>query len=199
VTKGKEREMARASIPEVMNEVELERFFGGINVKTPTGLRNYCIFRLMADCGLREAEVASLGVRDVNTETGEVMVRRGKGGKDRKLWANPELCDWLRQWNQLYPVRGRFFIGLKHNKGGKLSGTTIRRQFYTIRDRVGLPGCFHPHTLRHTFATDLLRDTRNLRLVQKALGHSQITTTEVYTHIVDEEVEEAMKGLRGVA
>jgi integrase/recombinase XerD len=82
-------------------------------------------------------------------------------------------------------------------KGKPLTGRYIR---WMVAEAAAAAGItykeVHPHTLRHTFATDLLRATKNLRLVQKALGHERIATTQIYTHIVDEELEDAMKNFR---
>ena len=65
--------------------------------------------------------------------------------------------------------------------------------------KAGIPKDIHPHTLRHTFATDLYRETKNIRLVQKALGHADLSTTMIYTHIVDDELEDALKTFRRAA
>mgnify|MGYP001314732759 CR=1 FL=1 len=84
-------------------------------------------------------------------------------------------------------------------KGSQLNDRYLRQMVKRYAEKAGILSDdkdVHPHTLRHTFATDLLRKTKNIRLVQKALGHSHLSTTEIYTHIVDDEMEEALKSFR---
>ena len=104
----------------------------------------------------------------------------------------------LRKWRerQARDIGNTEFV-FSTRKGGKLNPRDVREMVYTYSKKAGIENKdISPHTFRHTFASDLLRATNNLRKVQKALGHSDISTTQIYTHIVDEELEEAMKGFR---
>ncbi|MDP2858074.1 MAG: tyrosine-type recombinase/integrase [Bacillota bacterium] len=182
-------------LPEVLTDTEREALLAQPNPKCPTGLRNQCMLRLMVDAGLRVGEVLALQVRDLDWAAGKVMIRQGKGAKDRVVWINEDLLELLRQWRERRPAgsNGLLFTTLQ---GGELDARYIRELVKRLAKRAGIEKDVHPHLLRHTMATDLLRSTKNLRLVQKALGHSNITTTTIYAHIVDGELEEAMKGLR---
>lgn len=196
-------------LPEVLAEDEQMALLAQLNPKTKTGLRNTCILRVMLDAGLRVSEVTNLRLRDVNLNTGKIMVREGKGKKDRALWVGGETLELFQKWIDTKPQSEFFFPTLK---GDQLNDRYIRQLVDRVANQAGIQeyqtkineageeyqeSKVHPHTLRHTFATDLYRETKNIRMVQKALGHSDLTTTMIYTHIVDDELEEAMKSFRG--
>ncbi|MDI6752806.1 MAG: tyrosine-type recombinase/integrase [Thermodesulfobacteriota bacterium] len=159
-------------------------------------LRDLCIIRLLLNSGLRCGEALHLRRRDLEPTTGKLWVRNGKGGKDRGLWLCEADVNLLMGYfaNQPGGHEDLIFTNLK---GGPLSDRYVRYMVAEVAVSAGITyKHVHPHTLRHTFATDLLRATKNLRLVQKALGHERIGTTQIYTHIVDEELEDAMKNFR---
>lgn len=126
--------------------------------------------------------------------SGKLMVREGKGAKDRTLWLGEDLLEELREWIGRRPESDWL---LPTQKGTKVATSHLRRSVkrYARKADIDEVERVSPHTLRHTFATELYRDTGNIRLVQKALWHADLSTTMIYTHIVDEELETAMKGL----
>jgi integrase len=150
--------------------------------------------RLMLKTGLRAAEAVSLRPEHVDLMSGKLMVREGKGAKDRTLWVCEELLGELREWMERRP-ESEYLLPTK--KGTKVDTSHLRRSVkrYAKKAEIEETGRVSPHTLRHTFATRLYRETGKIRTVQKALGHSDLSTTMIYTHIVDEELETAMKGL----
>ena len=187
----------RKKIPEILTQAEQDRLLAPLKDSNhPIKVRNLALLRLMLDSGLRVSEALALKQRDLDLETGRLMVRNGKGSKDRGLWINGEtlqlLNRWIRSLNRS-SQNGHIFIT---RDGGKMSRHYVLAMIYRLSKQAGLGKRAHPHMLRHSFATDLLRQTKNLRLVQKALGHANLSTTQIYTHIVDDELEEAMKGLR---
>lgn len=186
-------------IPEILTPQEQATFLEGLEgTETPMGARNKCIVRLMLDSGLRSAEVLALHLRDIDFNSGQLMVRNGKGSKDRSLWLGPDLVALLRAFVETQSkVQPRDLI-FTTATGRPLVTRYLRFMVAALAKKAGIDKHIHPHTLRHTFATDLLRQTKNLRIVGKALGHSDksIGTTAIYTHIVDDEMEAAMKGLR---
>ncbi|MDM0964521.1 tyrosine-type recombinase/integrase, partial [Clostridium perfringens] len=115
----------------------------------------------------------------------------------RILWINEEMLNILRNWkieqSNKYGVVDLVFCS--RNKK-RLDDKGIRKMIETYSIKAGINKHITPHTLRHTYATDLLRETKNIRLVQKALGHSDISTTQIYLHIVDDEYEDALKNFR---
>jgi len=188
--------MSPKKLPVTLSQSEQARLLEALHDRSPARLRALAIVRLMLDAGLRGIEIRNLKVADVDWETGRLLVN-GKGRRQRTLWLSPANLELLRRWREhrdALPRRNGFlFTALD---GRPLGERNLHKIVKGAIRRAGLEKDPHPHALRHTFATDLLRQTKNLRLVQKALGHASISTTEIYTHVVDEELEAALKNLR---
>ncbi len=180
-------------IPEVLTDPERTALLSIPNKRYNTGLRNYCIMLVMLDAGLRTAEVINLKCKDVNFQTGKIKVVQGKGRKDRYLWINEQSLEWLRKWRERKPESVILFPTLK---GEQIKDSYLRASFARMGKKAGIDKRVHPHMLRHSFGTDLYRETKNIRMVQKALGHADLSTTMIYTHIVDDELENGMKNFR---
>jgi integrase/recombinase XerD len=181
-------------LPTVLTPAEATALLRVANPRYQTGHRDRCLLLLMLNAGLRAAEVLALTVYDVDWLSGKLTVRQGKGKKDRILWLNEPVLEDLRRWRARRPGndRGLLFPTLK---GTPIHASALCAMVKRRRDKAGLRHKdVHPHMLRHTFATDLYRQTKDIRLVQKALGHSDLSTTMIYTHIVDEDLEAALKG-----
>ncbi|HOX41441.1 MAG TPA: tyrosine-type recombinase/integrase [bacterium] len=163
-----------------------------------SGLRDKAILHLFFSTGLRVSELVSLNVSDINFERGEIAVL-GKGKKIRVVFISKEALYWLDQY-----LKNR---GYSSPSPGSLSGAEDEPLFLSIREgrltvrsierivkkyaiRAGLTKHVSPHTLRHSFATDLLISGADIRSVQSMLGHSSITTTQVYTHVTDHHLRE---------
>jgi site-specific recombinase XerD len=189
--------MAR-KIPEILTATEQEAFLAQPNPRYLTGLRNRTMLRLMLDTGLRLDEVSSLTWKDIDLNSGKVMVRQGKGAKDRTLWTGEDNLAALVKWQerQAAECTGPILVVFSTKKGSKLNPAYVQRMVSRYAVNAGILKHVTPHTLRHSFATDLYRETTNIRLTQKALGHSNLATTQIYTHIIDEELEEALKTFR---
>jgi len=188
-------------LPEVLTAGEQRTLLSQPNPRYPTGERNRLLMRLMLDAGLRVAEALALRWEHIDLMSGMLMVREGKGAKDRTLWLGEDNLELLRHWRerQTKDVEGRPEHVFTTLKGGPLHSSYVRRMVKRLAKKAGIAKDISPHTLRHTFATDLYRETKNIRLVQKALGHSSLSTTMIYTHIVDEELEGALKNFRSGA
>jgi site-specific recombinase XerD len=138
--------------------------------------------------GLRVEELCNLAPADVDLVDGFIYVQQGKCSKDRYVPIDPATVEWLRKWDEVRPDVPFFFCS---GKGKKLDQSYIRKIVYQYAEKAGvyiqdgrervLP---HPHNFRHTYATELLAEGFNLRQVQELLGHSSIQTTEIYLHIV---------------
>lgn len=184
-------------IPEVLTEEEQKAVLEQPNDRYPTGERNYLIMRIMLDAGLRLSESINLEWKNINLVTGKLMVREGKGSKDRTLWINEELIDLLQHWKERQAEKmGKVDNVFTTLKGKPLQGRYIRKMVKRYAEKAGIVKNISPHTFRHTFATDIYRESKNIRLCQKALGHADLSTTMIYTHIVDDELEKAMKTFR---
>jgi len=194
--------MERArKLPTVLTEDEQERLLEQPNPRYPTGERNQTMLRLMLNTGLRLAEVTALKWRDLDLTTGKLMVRQGKGSKDRTLWVAEADIDRLRSWRerQAEKCAGTCEQVFTTLEGKPLGHRYVQRMVKRYAAKAGIDKNISPHTLRHSFATDLYRETSKIRLVQKVLGHSDLSTTMIYTHIFDEEVEGALKSFRQAA
>ena len=182
-------------LPETLNESEIKALLSQPNKRARTGLRDLAMIRLMLNAGLRASEVLSLTVRDLDWNSGKLSIKRGKGDKDRVLWLSEEDLEIIQAWRGKKPESKLLFTTLG---GKKINDRYLRAMVKRRVKKAGVTKDVHPHTLRHTFATDLYRDTKNIRLVQKALGHAALSNTMIYTHIHDEELESAMKSFRKV-
>lgn len=184
-------------LPKVLDEDEAAALKGVFNTRYDSGVKNLCMVRLMLETGLRVSEVCNLQPGDLNMTTCKLHIRDGKGGKDRVLWVSEDLRDLVGEWLKCRPADSDWLFPTR--TGNETNPRSIRRTVKNYADKAGISWAdsVSPHTLRHTFATNLLRRTGNIRLVQKALGHADLSTTMIYTHIVDDELEDALKGMAG--
>jgi len=192
------KKRAGLKIPEILTSEEQAALLRVPNKRYPTGERNHLLLRLMLDSGLRVSEAVALSWKDVDLNTGKLMVRQGKGAKDRTLWLGEEDVALLRHWRErqakdVAGARAEIFTTLA---GEPVSVRYIQAMVKRYTARAGITKSVHPHTLRHSFATDLYRETKDIRLTQKALGHANLATTQIYTHLVDEDLETALKSFR---
>jgi site-specific recombinase XerD len=190
--------MSRArKLPKVLSKDEQRRLLNQFNTRYPSSHRNLCMIRVMLDTGLRAGEVVALEPDHLDMMTQKLVVREGKGAKDRILWINVNLRDLIGDWLERRP-ESPWLFPTRH--GTKVQTRYLRSMVSRYAKKAGIAEVekVSPHTLRHTFATDLYRETSNIRLVQKALGHANLATTMIYTHIVDEALESAMTSLRAM-
>lgn len=175
-----------------LNEDELERLFAQPDTSTINGLRDRAILELLFSSGLRVSELVGLDKDHVNLKRREFMVR-GKGQKDRPIFISEEAANWLQQYldrreDNVKPLflrySGRKSVDLSGNYH-RLTARSIQRLVARYALLAGITKHVSPHTLRHSFATDLLMNGADLRSVQAMLGHSNISTTQIYTHVTD--------------
>jgi integrase/recombinase XerD len=189
--------MSNKKIPEFLTKEEQEQLINIFNVRYFNSHRNKIMIQLFLATGLRLSEMINLKWQDINLLTGQLKVVDGKGSKDRILWLGENTLHLLQDWKQRQGEQLGKVVHVFTNRTGKqLVDRDVREMVVNYAGKAGITKTISPHTLRHTFATDLLRDTKNIRLVQKALGHSDLSTTMIYTHIVDEEYEDALKSFR---
>lgn len=177
---------------------ELERLIDSIDVQTPVGLRDRAIVELLFSTGLRVSELTNLDRAHINLERGEFMVR-GKGQKDRPVFVSPEATEWLARYLEtrndnaipLFIRYSGFKTGDERGESFRLTPRSVQRLIQHYARLAGITKHVSPHTLRHSFATDLLMNGADIRSVQGMLGHSSIQTTQVYTHVTDQHLREA--------
>jgi site-specific recombinase XerD len=187
-------ELARTVRKQVtfLNEDELARMFGQPDINTEAGVRDRAILELLFSSGLRVSELVGLDKDHVNLKRREFMVR-GKGQKDRPIFVSPEAAEWLKKYLDMREDNTKpLFVRYSGRKAVDLSGNFHRLTARSVQRLVsryallaGITKHVSPHTLRHSFATDLLMNGADLRSVQALLGHSNIATTQIYTHVTD--------------
>ena len=164
-------------------------------------LRDKAVLELLFSTGLRVSELAGLTKDMINLKNEEFMVR-GKGDKPRVVFMSNAARYWLKEYlGKRGDVDRHLFVS--HDRAGKgresdgLTPRSVQRLVEHYAKAVGITKRITPHTLRHTFATDLLRNGADIRSVQTLLGHSSITTTQIYTHITDERLREVYDRYHG--
>ena len=172
-------------LPNFLNQTDIENLLAAPDVSGEIGLRNRAILELMYACGLRVSEAVELKISDVDVDAG-ILTCKGKGSKTRKIPVGKSAIEWLK--NYLIVRREKENVETS-NIFITFSGRPINRQtiFLFVKEyaeKVGLEDV-SPHTLRHSFATHLVQNRADVRSVQQLLGHADISTTQVYTHITD--------------
>lgn len=173
-------------LPSFLTAEETVRLLEAPDLSTPQGLRNRALLELLYASGMRVSELESLNIEQLNMETNEIRVW-GKGSKERMVLIGEPAAHALNN----YLVQGRpVLLGKKKTNavflnqyGGRLPARRIQKILDRCAQKAGIEKRVHPHVLRHTFATHLLDGGADLRVVQELLGHAQLTTTQVYTHV----------------
>jgi len=189
-------------LPNVLSEDEQKRLLEQPNSRYVTGQRNHLLLKIFLDAGLRLSEATSLRWKDLDLMSGQLKVVQGKGSKDRILWLPEEDLELLQSWKQRQSEKAGksleyvFTAMSKGTLGNKLDNRYVQDMVKRYAKKAGIEKQISPHTLRHCYGSDLLRQTKNIRMVQKALGHNQLNTTMIYTHIVDDELKNELKNFR---
>jgi len=180
------------SLPKSLSEKEVESLLKAPNINTKPGLRDRAMLELLYACGVRVSELVNILLTEVSVSDGVIRVT-GKGGKTRLVPMGEEALDWIQEY--MKEARGDIlknklskFLFVTH-RGGAMTRQTfwylIKR--YTVIAKISKP--ISPHVLRHAFATHLINHGADLRVVQMLLGHSDISTTQIYTHVARERLK----------
>ncbi len=183
-------------LPEVLSVAEVMQLLEAPDTGTPLGIRDRAILEFLYATGARVSEMVNLRVQDLDWERGLVRIH-GKGRKIRLVPVGTEARKWLRTYLKKVrptlakPDSGDFvFLNVR---GGKLSRVGFWKMLKKYALKAGLGRRVYPHILRHSFATHLLNNGCNLRILQGLLGHASISTTEVYTHLSFQHLQEVFK------
>jgi len=192
-------ELARTFRKQVtfLNTEELQRLLSQPDTSKINGLRDKAILELLFSSGLRVSELVSLNKDSINLKRREFMVR-GKGQKDRPIFISQEASEWIEKYLDKRTDNTKpLFIRYSGSKQVDLSGNfhrltvrSVQRLVSNYALKAGITKHVSPHTLRHSYATDLLMNGADLRSVQAMLGHSNIATTQIYTHVTDKHLKE---------
>jgi integrase/recombinase XerD len=180
-------------VPKTLSEAQVEALLNAPNVNTPLGVRDRTMFELLYACGLRVSELVGLSVNQVSLNEGVLNVT-GKGNKERLIPFGQVAMDWLERY--LKQARETLLAGQLQDalfvtqRGSKSGSAMSRVMFWSLIKKYAALADIHqpisPHTLRHAFATHLLNHGADLRAVQMLLGHADISTTTIYTHVARE-------------
>lgn len=180
------------SLPKFLNPDEIEKILNGIKIDTPAGFRNRAILELLWATGMRVSELSGLNFENLNLENNEITVF-GKGAKERIVLVTDRAKNYLQRY--LDSARSLVAKGFRlesitdstpvfiNNTGYRLQNRTIRNVINDVVDSVQLPKHVTPHMFRHSFATKLIENGADLRVVQELLGHASISNTQIYTHV----------------
>lgn len=187
------------SLPKFLTPDEVEKILNNVKIDTPAGFRNRVILELLWATGMRISELSNLNFGDLNLEENEIRVF-GKGAKERIVLVSERAKQYLNQYintarkllapgyeigeiNENSPV----FI---NNTAYRLQNKTIRKAIHETVEKIELPKKVTPHVFRHSFATHLIENGADLRVVQELLGHAGISNTQIYTHISMKHMQE---------
>ncbi|WP_409308402.1 tyrosine recombinase XerC [Pectobacterium sp. B1J-3] len=180
--KGVSTPRAGRHLPKNMDVDEMNRLLD-IDLNDPLAVRDRAMMEVMYGAGLRLAELVGMDCQHINLDTGEVWVI-GKGSKERRLPMGKTAVIWLEHWlaqRELFgPEDDAIFIS---NQGRRISMRNVQKRFAEWGIKQGLNSHVHPHKLRHSFATHMLESSSDLRAVQELLGHANLSTTQIYTHL----------------
>jgi len=178
------------TIPRVLSPDQVDSLLSSIDTTGPLGIRDRCLFELIYSCGLRSSEAVSLSLSDIRMEERFVFVR-GKGGKERMLPFGAAAAEWLKRYlsdsRQVILGRKRSQALFVNARGGRLSRKGIWYLLQELEAKTGITS--KVHTLRHSYATHLLSGGADLRSVQELLGHADLATTQIYTHLENDTLE----------
>jgi len=173
---------------------EVERLLNAPDTKTIRGIRDRTILEVLFSTGLRISELIALNRNQLSTERDELSVR-GKGGKIRVVFLSTNARDWIKKYlEKRDDVEKALFIPhgkklkIADDKEARLSPRQVQRLVKQYAVKAGITKNISPHTIRHSFATDLLFNGADLRSVQALLGHASINTTQVYTHVTNQQL-----------
>jgi site-specific recombinase XerD len=185
-----------------LNTDQMERVLSSPDTSTVVGLRDRAILETLFSTGLRVSELSRLNRDQIDLERREFGVV-GKGSKPRVVFLSDDAAEWIGRYldtreDHFKPVFIRYSRGVNMSKDGEKMRLTPRSiQLVVSKYSRGLPVKATPHTLRHSFATDLLSAGADIRSVQEMLGHESIRTTQVYTHVTDRQLREVHRAFHG--
>ena len=166
------------TLPDVLSKEEIKKILDA----TVTDLRFFCMFSILYSAGLRISELLELKPGDINESRSLIRVRQGKGKKDRYTLLSKPLMKKLAEYNRLYRPKVWFF---ERRPGEPFTESIVSKRLKAVAREAGITKRIYPHLLRHSFATHLLEQGTDIKIVKELMGHNNIKTTERYVHIAD--------------
>ncbi|AYO58806.1 tyrosine recombinase XerD [Chryseobacterium sp. 6424] len=183
-------------LPDTLSFDDVEKIIKAINISTDLGRRNQCMIEVLYGCGLRVSELIDLKISNINFRESYLKVD-GKGDKSRFVPLAAYTAELIKTY--ITEVRSKYKINKKcedilflNSRGSAMSRVIVFIIIKELTEKAGINKKISPHTFRHSFATHLLQNGADLRYIQEMLGHSSITTTEIYTHLKNEELRDVI-------
>ncbi len=183
-------------LPDTLSFDDVNRIIKVINVSTDLGRRNHCMIEVLYGCGLRVSELIDLKISNINFKESYLKVE-GKGNKSRFVplaaYTSKLIKEYIRDIRSKYKINKKCEdILFLNSRGSSMSRVIVFIIIKELTEKAGINKKISPHTFRHSFATHLLQNGADLRYIQEMLGHSSITTTEIYTHLKNEELRDVI-------
>lgn len=183
-------------LPDTLSVEDVERITKNINLSTDLGVRNQCMVEVLYGCGLRVSELIELKISDINFKEGFLKVE-GKGQKVRYVPLAKYTSHLIKNYIENVRINNKINkkyedIVFLNSRGSSMSRVIVFIIIKELADKAGIRKNISPHTFRHSFATHMLQNGADLRFIQEMLGHSSITTTEIYTHLNTEELRDTI-------
>ena len=181
-------------LPDTLTEADIEKLLAAPDTSSPIGMRDRAMLEVLYACGLRVSELTNLKMSEINLRQGVVRIV-GKGSKERLVPLGEEAISWLNRYlqearNELLKKNLAQDTVFPSNRGLVMTRQTFWHRLKEHARHAGITKKLSPHTLRHAFATHLLNHGADLRVVQLLLGHSDLSTTQIYTHIAQHRMKE---------
>ena len=182
-------------LPDVLSLEEIDKMIAQIDMSKSESHRNRAIIEMLYGSGLRVSELVNLRLSDIYLQEGYMRIT-GKGSKQRLVPISPVAAEWFVYWMQdrsVLDIKAEATdIAFVNRHGRQLTRAMIFTIIKTLARAAGIQKTISPHTLRHSFATHLLQNGADLRIIQQLLGHESISTTEIYTHVDIHDLREAV-------
>ncbi len=183
-------------LPDTLSFDDIERIITAIDVSTDLGKRNQCMIEVLYGCGLRVSELIDIKISNINFKENYLKVD-GKGDKSRFVpladYTTRLIREYIRNVRSQYKINKKFEdVLFLNSRGSAMSRVIVFIIIKELTEKAGISKRISPHTFRHSFATHLLQNGADLRYIQEMLGHSSITTTEIYTHLKTEELRDVI-------
>jgi len=181
-------------LPATLTELDVEKLLEAPDIATPLGLRDRTMLEVLYACGVRVSELTGLMLGEINLRQGVIRIV-GKGSKERLVPMGEEAISWLTRYlkdarNELLKNNRAQDVVFPSNRGVAMTRQTFWHRIRKLAKEAGIQKKLSPHTLRHAFATHLLNHGADLRVVQLLLGHSDLSTTQIYTHVAQQRMKE---------
>jgi integrase/recombinase XerD len=183
-------------LPDTLSFTDVEKIIQAINISTDLGKRNQCMIEVLYGCGLRVSELIDLKISNINFKESYLKVE-GKGAKTRyvplAIYTSGLIKEYINSVRSKYKINKKYDdIVFLNSRGSSMSRVIVFIIIKELTEKAGISKKISPHTFRHSFATHLLQNGADLRYIQEMLGHSSITSTEIYTHLKNEELRDVI-------